>query len=179
MGEPITEADETKVEDEWTEIGEDWDQNGDDLELEEDDWEENDEYNDDNEDDDEFLEEKDGEDGNWGGWDEEADEEDFNDVEQWQKEENIFGNNPIETNTVETEVEDSISGTTEQATISDNTENWWDSEDDGSRLISVPVLFAFAVVIGLVYFWKKRSTPEPSMRVGYQPVPRAAKSHTR
>merc|ERR1712157_454633 len=86
-----------------------------------------------------------------------------------------FDKNAMSTN-------ENIPGNTAQAEVNGetNTDEWWD--DDEGSMISFPVLFALAVVVGLVFYWKKRSAPANSGRIGYRPVPGAQgqpKFHTK
>merc|ERR1712194_380531 len=111
-------------------------------------------------DDDEDDEFEDGSEDTWKVVDEYKDEENQEELEQWDLD---FDKNAIETGAVEN-IEKSIP-------LNDNTvADWWD-EDDGGGLISIPVLFAFAVaVVGIVYFLKKRASPDTTIRIGYAPV---------
>merc|ERR1712238_510345 len=200
--EPIAQADEMDVEEVLNEIGEDFDQSDDfdkddenneddkNVDVDEDDEEvdddeEYDEEGDDDEydeegDDDEYDEEgyddefEDESEDTWKNVDEYKDEENQEELEQWdlEQEQYDFDKNAIETGAVGN-IEKSIP-------LNDNTvADWWE-EDNGGGLISIPGLFVFAVaVVGIVYFLKKRASPDTTIRIGYAPVPGAAKSHTR
>merc|ERR1712238_218710 len=175
IAEPITQADEMDVEEVLNEIGEDFDQSDDFDKNDEDDEDEDDEEVDD---DDEYDEEGDDdeydEEGDDNEYDEDKDEENQEELEQWdlEQEQYDFDKNAIETGAVGN-IEKSIP-------LNDDTvADWWE-EDNGGGLISIPGLFVFAVaVVGIVYFLKKRASPDTTIRIGYAPVPGAAKSHTR
>merc|ERR1712238_262273 len=183
IAEPITQADEMDVEEALNEIGEDFDQSddydeeGDDDEYDEegdDDEYENERNDDENENDDEYDEFEDESEDTWKNVDEYKDEENQEELEQLdlEQEQYDFDKNAIETGAVGN-IEKSIP-------LNDNTvADWWE-EDNGGGLISIPGLFVFAVaVVGIVYFLKKRASPDTTIRIGYAPVPGAAKSHTR
>merc|ERR1712130_947094 len=59
-----------------------------------------------------------------------------------------FDKNALSTN-------ENIPGNTAQGEVNGetNTDEWWD--DDEGSMISFPVLFALAIVVGLVFYWKK------------------------
>merc|ERR1712194_749642 len=168
IGEDFAEDDEDdeKVDDDEDDEKVDDDEHGEEVDDDEFENEWNDDENENGDEDDEFEDESED---TWKVVDEYKDEENQEELEQWDLD---FDKNAIETGAVEN-IEKSIP-------LNDNTvADWWD-EDDGGGLISIPVLFAFAVaVVGIVYFLKKRASPDTTIRIGYAPVPGAAKSHTR
>merc|ERR1712238_628969 len=201
IAEPITQADEMDVEEVLNEIGEDFDQSddfdkndeddeddknvdvdGDDEEVDDEEVDDDDEYDEEGDDDEydeegddnEYDEFEDESEDTWKNVDEYKDEENQEELEQWdlEQEQYDFDKNAIETGAVGN-IEKSIP-------LNDNTvADWWE-EDNGGGLISIPGLFVFAVaVVGIVYFLKKRASPDTTIRIGYAPVPGAAKSHTR
>merc|ERR1712238_52371 len=165
------EYDEEGDDNEYDEDDDEYDEEGDDDEYDEEG--DDDEYENERNDD-EYDEFEDESEDTWKNVDEYKDEENQEELEQWdlEQEQYDFDKNAIETGAVGN-IEKSIP-------LNDNTvADWWE-EDNGGGLISIPGLFVFAVaVVGIVYFLKKRASPDTTIRIGYAPVPGAAKSHTR